>query len=83
MRLDSHVYSGMKVPPFYDSMLAKLIVYRDNRREAIACMRRALEEFVVDGVKTTIPLFLELFAHARFANGDYDTNFVENYLRGT
>jgi acetyl-CoA carboxylase biotin carboxylase subunit len=83
VRVDSHCYSGMRVPPFYDSMLAKLIVHRDSRRDAIACMRRALEEFVVEGVKTTIPLFLELFAHARFANGEYDTNFVENYLRGT
>ena len=83
VRVDSHCYSGMPVPPYYDSMLAKLIVHRDTRRDAIACMRRALEEFVVEGVKTTIPLFLELFAHARFANGEYDTNFVENYLRGT
>jgi len=83
VRVDSHVYSGMTVPPFYDSMLAKLIVYRENRREAIACMRRALEEFTVEGVKTTIPLLLELLAHSRFANGEYDTNFVENYLRGT
>jgi acetyl-CoA carboxylase biotin carboxylase subunit len=83
VRVDTHVYSGMQVPPFYDSMLAKLIVYRENRREAIACMRRALEEFTVEGVKTTIPLLLELLAHSRFANGEYDTNFVENYLRGT
>ena len=83
LRIDTYGYSGYTTSPAFDSLLAKLIVHRENRREAIACMRRALEEFVVDGVRTTIPLYLELFAHSRFANGEYDTTFVESYLRGT
>ncbi len=81
-RVDSHVYTGYTVSPFYDSLLAKLIVHRETRRDAIAAMRRALEEFVVEGVKTTIPLYLELFGHTTYITGDVDTTFVETYLGG-
>ena len=80
VRIDSHAYSGLEIPPHYDSLLAKLIVHRENRREALSTMRRALEEFVVEGVKTTIPLHQQLFAHADFLRGDVDTGFVERFL---
>ena len=77
MRLDSHVVSGYRVPPNYDSMVAKLLVHQPTRAEAIACMRRALSEFVVEGVKTTIPLHREIFKHSAFIEGQADTTFIE------
>jgi acetyl-CoA carboxylase biotin carboxylase subunit len=72
VRFDSHVYQGYTVGPYYDSMIGKLLVHRSTREEAIACMQRALSEFVVEGVKTTIPL-----AQKMLANGKVDTTFVE------
>ncbi|MFN9916258.1 MAG: acetyl-CoA carboxylase biotin carboxylase subunit, partial [Pirellulaceae bacterium] len=60
VRFDSHVYEGYTISPYYDSMIGKLIVHKPTRDEAIACMRRALDEFVVEGVKTTIPLLRDL-----------------------
>ncbi len=80
VRVDSHVYSGYEIPPYYDSMISKLIVYQKTREEAIACMKRALKEYIIEGVKTTIPLNLELIAHPQFASGNINTNFVENLL---
>lgn len=80
VRVDSHVHGGYEVPPYYDSMISKLIVYQKTREEAIACMKRALSEYVIEGIKTTIPLNLELIAHPQFANGNINTNFVENLL---
>jgi acetyl-CoA carboxylase biotin carboxylase subunit len=77
VRLDSHVYAGYTVPPFYDSLLAKLIVQGRDRAEAIARMRVALESFVVEGVTTTIPFLARVMQNDRFARGDVDTKFLE------
>ncbi|MCC6738793.1 MAG: acetyl-CoA carboxylase biotin carboxylase subunit [Planctomycetia bacterium] len=80
VRWDSHVYTGYQIPPNYDSMVGKLMVHRPTRQEAITCMRRALEEIVVEGVKTTIPLHMDIFGHTHFIRGQVDTNFVEGYF---
>ncbi len=77
VRLDSHVVSGYRVPPNYDSLMAKLIVHQPDRTMALACMRRALAEFVVEGVKTTIPLHRDLFNDATFVAGLVDTTYIE------
>jgi acetyl-CoA carboxylase biotin carboxylase subunit len=83
VRLDTHVVAGYRVPPNYDSLLAKLLVYQPTRAEALACMRRALAEFVVEGVKTTVPLHREIFNHSAFIEGQVDTTFIErNWQRG-
>ncbi|MCK4659246.1 MAG: acetyl-CoA carboxylase biotin carboxylase subunit [Phycisphaerae bacterium] len=76
VRVDTHVYDGYRVSPRYDSLLGKLIVHRPTRTEAIACMRRCLDEFVVDPIKTTIPLYKEIFRHEEFISGKFDTGFV-------
>ena len=81
VRVDTHAHGGYRIPPNYDSLIAKLIVHRRNREEARVCMRRALEEFVIDGVKTTIPLYLEVFGHSAFVSGRVDTTFIENLER--
>jgi acetyl-CoA carboxylase biotin carboxylase subunit len=77
VRFDSHAHSGYIVPPYYDSMIGKLIVHQDTRAEAIACMQRALAELRVDGIKTTIPLHQEILGHSAFVEGRIDTTFVE------
>lgn len=79
IRVDSAVYPGYVISPFYDSMVAKLISYGETREEAIARMKRALEEFVIDGVKTTIPFHLKLMNHEQFVKGDFNTKFLEMY----
>ncbi|HPD16274.1 MAG TPA: acetyl-CoA carboxylase biotin carboxylase subunit [Planctomycetota bacterium] len=81
VRVDSHAYAGYRIPPNYDSLIAKLIVHRRTREEARLCMRRALEEVVVEGVKTTVPLYLEVFGHSAFVSGRVDTSFIENLER--
>jgi acetyl-CoA carboxylase, biotin carboxylase subunit len=82
VRLDSHVTTGYKVPPNYDSLMAKLLVYQPTRAEALACMRRALAEFVVEGVKTTIPIYDKIFNHSAFIEGRVDTTFIErNWMK--
>ena len=78
VRIDSHLFCGYTVPSAYDSLVAKLIVHRSNRREAVACMKRALEEYIIEGIKTTIPLYLEIFGHSAFLSGKVDTNFIES-----
>jgi acetyl-CoA carboxylase biotin carboxylase subunit len=80
VRVDTHVYSGYTVPPHYDSMIAKLIVTASTREIAIARMRRALGEFTVRGIKTTIPFQLEIINHPDFINGHYDIGWVGRYL---
>ncbi len=80
VRVDSHVCAGYEVPPYYDSLLGKLIVHKKSREEAIACMKRALTEYRIEGVKTTIPLHLNIINNARFVAGDIDTHFVENLI---
>jgi acetyl-CoA carboxylase, biotin carboxylase subunit len=79
VRIDSAVYPGYTVSPFYDSMVAKLIVWGKDRDEAIQKMKRALEEFVVTGIETTIPFHLKLLQHEAFVNGDFNTKFLETY----
>jgi acetyl-CoA carboxylase biotin carboxylase subunit len=81
VRIDSHVVTGYRVPPNYDSLVAKLLVHRNSREEALACMRRALAEFVVEGIKTTIPLHREMFTNTSFVAGQVDTTFIERYLQ--
>ena len=77
VRLDTHVYAGYTVPPFYDSMIAKLIVHGRDREEAIAKMRLALDTFIVQGVSTTIPFLGRLMSDEHFAAGDVHTKFLE------
>ncbi len=77
VRFDSHAHSGYIVPPFYDSMIGKLIVHQATRAEAIACMQRALAELRVEGIKTTVPLHQEILGHSAFVEGRIDTTFVE------
>jgi acetyl-CoA carboxylase biotin carboxylase subunit len=80
VRLDSGIYFGSEVTPYYDSMLAKLIVLGETRGEAILRMRRALEEFRITGLATTIPLHLQLMNSTRFQAGQFDTGFLENHF---
>src|SRR5215211_800493 len=82
VRLDSHAYAGYRIPPNYDSMIDKLIVHRPTRAEAIASMRRALSEFHIAPIKTTIPLHLQIMDNQHFQSGDVDTGFVERVLLG-
>jgi acetyl-CoA carboxylase, biotin carboxylase subunit len=77
VRLDTHSHEGYTIGPHYDSLIGKLIVHRPSRTEALACMRRALDEFVVEGVKTTIPLLRKIVAHSSFIGGQVDTTFIE------
>jgi acetyl-CoA carboxylase biotin carboxylase subunit len=75
--------TGYRVPPNYDSLIAKLLVHQPTRPEALACMRRALAEFGVEGVKTTIPLHREIFNHSSFIEAQVDTTFIErNWQKG-
>jgi acetyl-CoA carboxylase, biotin carboxylase subunit len=80
VRIDSHIYQSYQVPPFYDSLLAKLIVWGKTRNHAIARGRRALEEFTIEGVKTTIPFHLKVLDDERFISGNFDTGFIDNFL---
>lgn len=80
IRVDSHLYSGYTVPPFYDSMIAKVIACGDNRKSAIARMRTALNEMVIDGIKTNIVLHQEIFQHAAFKAGGTDIHYLEKRL---
>ncbi len=79
VRVDSGAYSGYRIPPYYDSMIAKLIVYAPTRAEAVERMKRALEEFVVEGVHTTIPFQYQIMSHPVFKEGDFNTNFLTEY----
>jgi acetyl-CoA carboxylase, biotin carboxylase subunit len=82
VRWDSHVYAGYRIPPNYDSMIGKLIVHRKTRMEAIATMKRALGEFHISPIRTTIPLHLRIMDDEHFRSGDVDTGFVERVLLG-
>jgi acetyl-CoA carboxylase biotin carboxylase subunit len=79
VRVDSHVYAGYTIPPNYDSMIAKLITVAQTRDEAINKMYRALSEFVIEGIKTTIPFHLKLMQNQKFIEGDYTTKFMESF----
>jgi acetyl-CoA carboxylase biotin carboxylase subunit len=80
VRVDSGLYTGYRVPPYYDSMIGKLIVYGSNRASCIRRLRRALEEFVVEGMKTTIPLHQKLVRDEEFLAGDYTIKWLEQWL---
>jgi acetyl-CoA carboxylase biotin carboxylase subunit len=80
VRVDSGLYAGYKIPPYYDSMIAKLIVYGMTREGCLRRLRRALEEFVVEGVKTTIPLHQALLDDPEFQQGDYTIKWLEQWL---
>jgi acetyl-CoA carboxylase biotin carboxylase subunit len=82
VRLDSHAYAGYRIPPNYDSMIGKLIVHRPTRADAIATMKRALSEFHIAPIKTTIPLHLQIMENHDFQSGEVDTGFVERVLLG-
>ncbi len=79
VRVDSHAYAGYVIPPYYDSMIGKLITVAQTRQEAIQTMYRALSEYVIEGVKTTIPFHLQLMQDERFRSGDFNTKFLENF----
>jgi len=79
VRVDTHVYAGYTIPPYYDSMIAKLIVVHQTREEAIDKMLRALQEYVIEGVKTTLPFHIQLMQDERFRKGDYTTKFLEGF----
>ena len=79
VRVDSHVYAGYVIPPYYDSMIGKLITIAQTRNEAIATMYRALSEYVIEGVKTTIPFHLQLMQDERFRSGNFNTKFIEGF----
>jgi len=80
VRVDTHVYAGYTIPPNYDSMIAKLITTAQTREEAIAKMRRALDEFVIEGIKTTIPFHRQLMDHPDYIAGNYTTKFMEDFV---
>ena len=77
VRVDTHVYAGYRIPPFYDSMIAKLIVVAQTREEAISKMERALDEYIIEGVKTTIPFHQRLMKNEKFRSGNFTTKFLE------
>lgn len=79
VRVDSHVYAGYVIPPYYDSMIGKLITVAQTRKEAINTMHRALSEYVIEGIKTTIPFHLQLMKDERFLAGDFNTKFLEGF----
>ncbi len=80
MRVDSAAYAGYTIPPYYDSLIGKLIVHGRTRDEALLRLRRALDEFIVDGIETTIPLFRDLVRNPDIQNGVYDIHWLEHYL---
>ena len=79
IRIDTHAYTNYMIPPYYDSMIAKLITVAQTREEAIGKMERALEEFIIEGVKTTIPFHQKLMKDKKFRKGDYTTKFMETF----
>ncbi|HEY4994739.1 MAG TPA: acetyl-CoA carboxylase biotin carboxylase subunit, partial [Aestuariivirga sp.] len=80
VRVDSALYSGYRIPPYYDSLIGKLIVFGKTRAECMMRLRRSLSEFVIDGVETTIPLFQKLLAEPDIIDGHYDIHWLEKYL---
>ncbi|HEY5597882.1 MAG TPA: acetyl-CoA carboxylase biotin carboxylase subunit [Kiloniellales bacterium] len=83
VRVDSGLYAGYRVPPYYDSLIAKLVVHGQTRNECLMRLRRALEEFVIGGVQTTIPLHQRLIVANDFINGEYDIHWLERFVAGT
>jgi acetyl-CoA carboxylase biotin carboxylase subunit len=81
VRVDSGAYQGYRIPPYYDSLIGKLIVHGKNRNECLMRLKRCLSEFVIDGIETTIPLFSELVQNPDIANGLYDIHWLESFLQ--
>jgi acetyl-CoA carboxylase biotin carboxylase subunit len=81
VRVDTHAAQGYRVPPNYDSLVAKLLVHQPTRAEALATMRRALSEFIVEGIKTTIPIHQAIFDQPAFIEGKVDTTFIERHWK--
>lgn len=79
IRIDTHVYAGYTIPPYYDSMIAKLITVAQTREEAITKMERALDEYIIEGIKTTIPFHIQLMKNEQFRKGDFTTKFMETF----
>jgi acetyl-CoA carboxylase biotin carboxylase subunit len=80
VRIDSYIYAGYQIPSFYDSMIGKIIIHSSTREKAIIKMIRALEETFVEGPKTTLPLLLKIFRNNQFKTGDFNINFLKNFL---
>ncbi len=80
VRIDSGVYPGYTIPPFYDSLVAKLITWGIDRREAVERMKRALAEFYIEGIKTTIPFHKKVMKNKEFLRGQYTTDFVSEFM---
>jgi acetyl-CoA carboxylase biotin carboxylase subunit len=80
VRVDTHVYAGYYIPPFYDSLIAKLIVKGKTREEAVTKMYYALDEFIIEGIKTTIPFHKKLMLNEKFRSGNFDTKFIESFV---
>ena len=81
VRVDSGLYAGYSIPSYYDSLIAKLVVHGQTRNECLMRLRRALEEFVIEGVETSIPLHQELVGEPDFINGDYDIHWLEKFVK--
>lgn len=81
VRIDSHIYQEYVIPPYYDSLVAKLIVWGKNRNHALARGKRALEEFIIEGIHTTIPFHLSVLQDERFINGNFDTGFIDKLIQ--
>jgi acetyl-CoA carboxylase biotin carboxylase subunit len=81
VRVDSGAYQGYRIPPYYDSLIGKLIVHGKNRNEALMRLKRCLSEFVIDGIDTTIPLFARLVKEPDIANGLYNIHWLESFLK--
>ena len=79
IRVDTHAYANYMIPPFYDSMIAKLITVAQTREEAISKMERALNEFIIEGIKTTIPFHQKLMKNESFIKGNYTTKFMDSF----
>jgi acetyl-CoA carboxylase biotin carboxylase subunit len=80
VRVDSALYHGYEVPPYYDSLIAKLVIYGNSRNECLMRLRRALEEYVIAGIETTIPLHQRLVAAPEFIEGEYDVHWLERFV---
>jgi len=83
IRLDTHAYAGYKVQPYYDSMIAKLVVHQPTRELALDCLRRALSEFTIEGVHSTIPFYRDLIQQSDYVNGSFDIEFVQDWFEAT
>jgi acetyl-CoA carboxylase biotin carboxylase subunit len=80
IRIDTHVYANYIIPPHYDSMISKLITVAQTREEAITKMKRALEEYIIEGIHTTIPFHLQLMENKKFKEGDFTTKFMDDFV---